>query len=76
MLPKRERKRGTTYRIKRFYAPGVQRPLTGNGIIDALQALESEHVIKTGLTLEEAQAHCKDPSSREDGVWFDGFNEE
>ncbi len=27
------------------------------------------------LTLEEVQAHCKDPLSRGDG-WFDGYREE
>lgn len=38
-------------------------------------------VIATGLTLDEAQAHCQDPTTR--GVdaggeveWFDGYNEE
>ena len=33
-------------------------------------------VIKTGLTRAEAQEHCKDTDSREDGVWFDVFYEE
>lgn len=33
-------------------------------------------LIKSGLTLEEAQAHCNDPSTREDGVWFDGYQQE
>jgi hypothetical protein len=37
--------------------------------------------IKRGLTLEEAQAHCNDPSthggSTDDGTaWFDGYSEE
>lgn len=32
-------------------------------------------VIKRGLTLEEAQEHCNDPSTRGDG-WFDGYTEE
>jgi hypothetical protein len=31
--------------------------------------------IKTGLTLEEAQAHCQDDETRGDG-WFDGYTEE
>lgn len=33
-------------------------------------------VIKTGLTKEEAKEHCKDPDTKEDGVWFDCFYEE
>jgi hypothetical protein len=46
--------------------------------------------IKTGLTLAEAQAHCKDPETSsstcssleglqrtcEMGLWFDGYDEE
>lgn len=32
-------------------------------------------VIRTGLTLDEARAHCNDPSTRTD-EWFDGFEEE
>ena len=49
-----------------------------------------KRTIETGLTLEEAQAHCRDPetSSRtckrarnvrrtvERGPWFDGYTEE
>lgn len=54
---------------------------------------EREHpreVIKTGLTLNEAQDHCRDPETssstakapeavehtRQMGVWFDGWREE
>lgn len=32
-------------------------------------------VIRRGLTLEEAQKHCQDPSTST-SKWFDGYNEE
>lgn len=32
-------------------------------------------VIATGLSLEEAQAHCRDEHTHGDG-WFDGYTEE
>jgi len=51
----------TTYKIIRFYHPSQEK--------------ENE-TVRTGLTLEEAQAHCKDPSTREDDVYFDGYDEE
>jgi len=35
----------------------------------------NNRVIKRGLTLDEAQAHCQDPSTSGDG-WFDGYDEE
>jgi len=31
--------------------------------------------IKKGLTLEQAQAHCSDPKTRKEGVYFDGYTE-
>lgn len=35
----------------------------------------SSDTIKTGLTLEEAQAHCQREDTHGDG-WFDGYEEE
>ena len=51
-----------SYKIVRFYAPHLK--------------LASEDVGIGGLTLDEAQAHCRDPETREDGQWFDGYDEE
>lgn len=31
--------------------------------------------IKSKLTLEQAQAHCSDPKTRKEGVYFDGYTE-
>lgn len=36
---------------------------------------KSNRVIKRGLTLEEAQAHCKNPATKGNG-WFDGYEKE
>jgi hypothetical protein len=35
----------------------------------------NNETIKTGLTLEEAQAHCSREDTHGDG-WFDGYTEE
>jgi|TARA_R110002020_G_C16044034_1_gene753958 hypothetical protein len=38
---------------------------------------EDHHkVIRTGLTLEEAQEHCQSDDTHEPGVWFDGYENE
>jgi len=50
-----------TYKIVRFYAPHLHK---------------EKEVIKTGLTLEEAQEHCSDPETSVKGVYFDGYYEE
>jgi len=50
----------TLYKIVRYYAPGVGK---------------KDHTVsgKTGLCLAEVQAHCNDPSTRKEGVYFDGY---
>ena len=49
-----------TYKIIRFYK----------------ERHKSSRVIKRGLTLEQAQAHCQDPSTRKEDEWFDGYDSE
>jgi|TARA_R110000751_G_scaffold232182_2_gene333327 hypothetical protein len=51
----------TYYKIFRSFNPSLDR---------------EKEIIITGLTLEEAQEHCNDPDTRQEGVWFDGFTEE
>jgi len=47
------------YKIVRFYRDPDRRSRT----------------IKKRLTLEQAQAHCSDPRTRKEGVYFDGYDE-
>lgn len=49
-----------TYKIVRFFKEEGKRKKT----------------ILNGLTLEQAQAHCKNPKTKKEGVWFDGYEEE
>ena len=51
----------TTYKIFRSFHPTLDR---------------EPETVKTGLTLDEAQKHCQDPDTHEEGVWFDGYTEE
>lgn len=37
---------------------------------------KNKRTIKKGLTLLEAQIHCKDPKTRKENVYFDGFTED
>jgi len=50
-----------TYKIVRWFNPTLNR---------------QDRTIKTGLTEEQAQAHCKRSDTREDGVWFDCYVKE
>jgi len=50
-----------TYKIIRSFNPNLNK---------------SDRTIERGLTLEEAQAHCKRSDTREAGVWFDCYTAE
>jgi hypothetical protein len=49
-----------TYSIIRSYHPSLEK---------------ADRIIKRGLTLEQAQAHCRNPKTRKEGEWFDGYTE-
>ena len=53
----------TKYKIVRFYTPSQD-------------CQRKKRTILTGLTLEQAKAHCNDPKTRKEGVYFDGFAEQ
>lgn len=50
-----------SYKIVRNFAPHLNR---------------RSRKIEGGLTLEQAQEHCKRPDSRLAGEWFDGYDKE
>lgn len=50
----------TTYTIVRSFHPSLDK---------------KDRVMLRGLTLEQAQTHCRNPKTRLDGVYFDGYTE-
>jgi len=50
-----------TYKIIRYYSPDQHK---------------HNRVILRHLTLAQAQQYCKDPRTRVDGVYFDGYTKE
>lgn len=50
-----------TYKIIRVYHPDLQRP---------------SKLIKSGLSLTQAQAHCNDPKTELENKWFDTYDRE
>ena len=50
-----------TYKIVRSYAPHLEK---------------RDRIVQRGLTLEQAQAHCRNPKTRKAGEWFDGYDAE
>ena len=50
-----------TYKIVRFYAPHLHK---------------GTRKVMGGLSLEDAQTHCKDPKTRKEGQWVDGYTKE
>jgi hypothetical protein len=60
IIKEKEKENKMTYKIIRLYATMGKRP----------------RLIKKGLTLEQAQAHCQDPKTAKAGQWFDGYERE
>jgi hypothetical protein len=46
------------YNIVRFYHPHVKKP---------------NRIVKKNVSLEDAQAHCSDPKTRNPKLYFDGY---
>ena len=48
------------YNIVRSYHPSLEK---------------RDRIVQRGLTLEQAQDHCRNPKTRKDGQWFDGYSQ-
>lgn len=69
---------------------GAYRPMTTYKIVRGYRDRDERDIVETGLTLEEAKAHCRNPETTSSkctspegiarteqfGPWFDGFEEE
>lgn len=46
-----------------------------NIVRHSLSIDKSRRIVKKWLDLSQAQAHCKDPNTKKEGVYFEGFTE-
>jgi len=45
-------------------------------VVRYFRANRKPRTIKSGLTLEQAQKHCRNPKTEKKGVYFDGYTKE